>query len=474
MRFVEGARPSEARTPRRIGLVGCGKSKHKGVFPARELYKGRVVRWSLEEAERNCDTVFILSAKHHLLPLDRPIRDYEQELPNRRAELLAWARVVVSQLKELYGEEPLHLVLYAGKKYATVAELIPDGWTSEQPMERLPIGRRQQWLKERRVARRNEGMGEFTVLRAAQLRAGDEVDRVLADRGAKPLLQVSEVVLEGAEIIVRAAVEGRRIERRLAGSDPVVVRGRCNRRRPDLAPAPAPELARTSQRERVEGAIFEWAKRTASPLSPGHRAQLANIMVEAGDGARGGGVTPAMVGTALLAAGAADGPFNQKLEAVGVTEPTRRAFDAFWLGQAESELAGAGAQVPPFWTVPLPASPRLIVVTERAVDALAYHQAEGREGTVYVAVGGPLEGDRAKAVQDLLGDVQSRAGDRGMAPMVVAAFGATLDGTVQAKALRSLRPPGMAFDRHAPPRGRWGERLSEPHVARGRTASIGL
>jgi hypothetical protein len=464
--------------------VGCGTKKQpegSGFWPARELYTGVPTRWSLEEAERTCDVVYVMSGKHHLLPLHREVEWYDQKVPSRRAPREAWAKEVVRGLVERYGGERIHVVLYGGKEYATVAEFLPAGWTCEQPMQGLEVGERLHFLKVRReAAARGEEMGQervdrgahFTVVRAAQLRPGDELDRVLSDRSPHPTSQIREVVVEGAEIVVRAVAQGRRVEKRFAPRDPVVVKGRQGLTRPMLGEAPAhgPAPARQS----VEAAIAEWANRAAPHLSPGHRESLTDAMVASGSG-RAGKVTSAMVGEALLAAGGADGAFSQRLEAAGVSEPARRAFDSFWLAQADQELAGAVGRPEPFWTVPLPASARLVVVTDRAVDALAYHQGEGREGTVYVAAGGVLEGARAEAVREMLVEVLRRDGEKGMSPMVVAAFGASMDGTLQAKALRALRPAGMAFDRHAPPRGRWGDRFAsaERSVERERGPSIG-
>lgn len=148
----------------RVGLVGCGKDKHPGIHPAGRLYRGALTRGGLAEAEAACDEVFILSAKHHLLALDQPTEEYQEELPEptsaeKRARLDAWSKVVAASLIARYGDRPVHVVIYAGAKYAWLTRFLPAGWTVEEPMKGLQQGERLGWLKRQRMARSGPGLG---------------------------------------------------------------------------------------------------------------------------------------------------------------------------------------------------------------------------------------------------------------------------------------------------------------------------
>ena len=63
--------------------------------------------------------IYILSAKHHLLPLDREIEWYDKYLPDfPRAEQVEWARTVADRLRELYDLEDTNFIFLAGSVYS--------------------------------------------------------------------------------------------------------------------------------------------------------------------------------------------------------------------------------------------------------------------------------------------------------------------------------------------------------------------
>lgn len=122
-----------------LGLIACCKSKRLIGMRAGSIYQSALFKKSLAVAEKRCDTVAILSAKHGLLDLDKFIQPYDETLNEmRRNERAAWADRVMAQIKQEY---PKHsLIYYAGEIYC---EGLPVGY---QPMKGLTIGRRLQWL----------------------------------------------------------------------------------------------------------------------------------------------------------------------------------------------------------------------------------------------------------------------------------------------------------------------------------------
>lgn len=460
-----------------MGLVGCGKDKLEGVHPARKLYTGLLFRWALEEAERTCDEVYVLSAKHHVLPLDQPTENYDKELPGRKAELDAWARRTGEDLRGRFPGLGVHLVVLASKKYAQAVKGCPGSWTFEEPMAGLEIGERLGWLKQRREAamerRPVSNVAHYTVLKAAHLRAGDDLERTPAGWEGTLPVPVRHAYLDNGEVVVVRGGKGDGRETRHAPNELVLVRGRRGHGR-----APVQEVVEvpaSKQRRLIEEAIDRWAaKMPGAPLSPGHREQIATVMVQVGDGVDGV-VTKEMVHDAIMIGGDPGVSSYPELEAAGLGPAAQRAFDGWWLAEAAREVAGQEAARGALWSLVVPASARLVVVTDRAVDGVAYHQVEGREGTVYVAVGGPLDDARKAAVRDLLEAVARGPRDAGQRTMVVAAFENSRAGTEMARELRALVPAGMAWDRHTPNRGRWadeaarrsGVRLESPEVGRG-------
>ncbi len=107
-----------------IGLIGCGCGKSKlGLgAPARELYTGQLFRKSLAYAEARCSVVYVLSAKHGLLPLDQVVEPYELSLVSMRAsERVTWARGVWSALGERHDlrGDLVSTLLLAGEFYSS-------------------------------------------------------------------------------------------------------------------------------------------------------------------------------------------------------------------------------------------------------------------------------------------------------------------------------------------------------------------
>jgi hypothetical protein len=105
---------------------------------------------SLKYAEiLNHDDIFILSAKHGLLELERIITPYNQTLNKMdQTSLRRWAERVLRALKERgYDLNGDRFTFLAGTNYRKY--LIPHIENYEIPMEGLRIGSQLKFLKER-------------------------------------------------------------------------------------------------------------------------------------------------------------------------------------------------------------------------------------------------------------------------------------------------------------------------------------
>tara|TARA_R110000751_G_scaffold11664_3_gene40746 strand:- start:1734 stop:2213 length:480 start_codon:yes stop_codon:yes gene_type:complete len=134
----------------RIVLLSCTKAKLDKPSPAQELYspspmfqKTKAYGESLKP-----DKTFILSAKHHLTPMDKQLEPYDMTLKDmKKDDKTKWGETVISQMKEK-GIDPQKdtFIFLAGSDYIKPLEKhIPEG-NIEKPMEGKRMGERLSWL----------------------------------------------------------------------------------------------------------------------------------------------------------------------------------------------------------------------------------------------------------------------------------------------------------------------------------------
>ena len=105
----------------RIVLLSCTKAKLDKPSPAQELYspspmfqKTKAYGESLKP-----DKTFILSAKHHLTPMDKQLEPYDMTLKDmKKDDKTKWGETVISQMKEK-GIDPQKdtFIFLAGSDY---------------------------------------------------------------------------------------------------------------------------------------------------------------------------------------------------------------------------------------------------------------------------------------------------------------------------------------------------------------------
>lgn len=132
-----------------VALIACSKSKAKGPAPARELYDSPLFRKSYRYVRsRSPEQIYVLSAKHGLVPDDEVISPYDRTLNDMSAEeVREWAESVLDSLRSNHDLTDTRFLILAGKRYRK--HLLPEFGSYEVPMEGLGIGEQLHFLKTR-------------------------------------------------------------------------------------------------------------------------------------------------------------------------------------------------------------------------------------------------------------------------------------------------------------------------------------
>lgn len=133
-----------------IVLLSCTKSKLDKPSQAQDLYSASpTFKKTLEYGKSlKPDKMFILSAKHYLVPLTKVLEPYDKtlkEMPKDEKE--AWGAEVEKQMKS-HGINPEkdHFISLTGTEYMKpLLKYIPEDHI-ETPMAGKRMGERMQWL----------------------------------------------------------------------------------------------------------------------------------------------------------------------------------------------------------------------------------------------------------------------------------------------------------------------------------------
>ena len=129
-----------------IALIGCVKSKNKGIHKACDLYNSPLFKYQLEYAKKKTNNIYILSAKYGVLKLDDKIRDHEQTLNNMNdKQIKEWNFKVYNQLTKLGVSKKDRIIFLCGKNYYKYLKKIFTN--NEMPFENQPLGKRLSLLK---------------------------------------------------------------------------------------------------------------------------------------------------------------------------------------------------------------------------------------------------------------------------------------------------------------------------------------
>jgi hypothetical protein len=134
----------------KVVLLSCTKSKLDKPSPAQELYSASPMFQKTLEYGKSLkpDKMFILSAKHHLVPLTKTLEPYDKtlkEMPKDEKE--KWGEETIKQMKSAgINPEKDTFVFLTGSEYMKpFNQYIPDS-NIEKPMEGKRFGERLKWL----------------------------------------------------------------------------------------------------------------------------------------------------------------------------------------------------------------------------------------------------------------------------------------------------------------------------------------
>jgi len=133
-----------------IVLLSCTKSKLDKPSQAQDLYSASPMFKKTKEYGLSLkpDKIYILSAKHFLVPMTKVLSPYDKTLKEMpKDEKNAWGEKVISQIKSLgISPEKDKFIFLTGSEYMKpLLQYIPSG-NIEKPMEGKRMGERLQWL----------------------------------------------------------------------------------------------------------------------------------------------------------------------------------------------------------------------------------------------------------------------------------------------------------------------------------------
>ena len=131
-----------------VVLVSCSAGKESKSMPAEKLYNSDLFKKQLEYARKLAppNHIYIISAKYHLVPLNKTIAPYNLTLKDMPApDREAWSEVVKKQLEQRgYNLQKDKFVFLAGKAYRQYLE--PQMKNIDVPFEGLRIGQQKKAL----------------------------------------------------------------------------------------------------------------------------------------------------------------------------------------------------------------------------------------------------------------------------------------------------------------------------------------
>jgi hypothetical protein len=132
----------------KVVLVSCSAGKEAKSMPAEKLYNSDLFKKQLEYAKKltSPNDIYIISAKYHLVPLNKTIAPYNltlKDMPSEDRE--AWSEIVKKQLiQKGYNLDKDKFVFLAGSAYRQYLE--PQMKNVEVPFEGLRIGQQKKAL----------------------------------------------------------------------------------------------------------------------------------------------------------------------------------------------------------------------------------------------------------------------------------------------------------------------------------------
>lgn len=133
----------------KIILISCASKKLQNKAKVKDLYISTLFKYNLKYAKLlNPNEIFILSAKHGLLSLEKEINPYNKTLNKMSSkEVKIWANDILNQLKKVSNLKTDEFIFLAGDNYRKY--LISHIKNHKIPMKGLGIGKQLKYLKEK-------------------------------------------------------------------------------------------------------------------------------------------------------------------------------------------------------------------------------------------------------------------------------------------------------------------------------------
>jgi hypothetical protein len=134
----------------KIVLLSCTKSKLDKPSAAQDLYSASpMFQKTLEYGKTlSPDKMYILSAKYHLVPLNKKLAPYDKTLKEMpKGEKEKWSEEVYRQMKQngINPEQDTFIMLTGSEYMKPLTKYIPEK-NIETPMEGKRFGERLKWL----------------------------------------------------------------------------------------------------------------------------------------------------------------------------------------------------------------------------------------------------------------------------------------------------------------------------------------
>lgn len=133
-----------------VVFIGCVKTKEDHRCEAQDLYISPLFEKSFAYAKQltsNGGSIYILSAKYHLLPIDKVVSPYDLTLNEMSAdEKREWSDKVISMCEKSNIKQDDHIVFLCGENYM---HYLKEYFTNyECPLDGLALGESMHWLDE--------------------------------------------------------------------------------------------------------------------------------------------------------------------------------------------------------------------------------------------------------------------------------------------------------------------------------------
>ena len=188
----------------KIVFIGCVKSKEDHKCEAKDLYISPLFEKSFAYANQLIEgggKIFILSAKYHLVPLDKVISPYDLTLNDFNAdEKREWTDKVIDMCNEVGIKQDDDITFLCGENYIHYLKEYFTNWNN--PLEGLGLGDTLHWLDEHTKDKYKNKFSIVTMSLINRLKLAKMILRFGTIDTDKGELQYEGTLEEGLEVFI--------------------------------------------------------------------------------------------------------------------------------------------------------------------------------------------------------------------------------------------------------------------------------